>query len=352
MLSVPDRWTDVTPAWATAALSGRFPDAIVNAVELLPLTEGTNRRAILKLSYARGSGPQSVFVKASGRLVPRLALLALGAVTAEARLAVADARLPLEHPSFYASGWTTARAVVVTEDVTGSGAHPNVATAPLSATQVAAGLSQLARLHAAYWELALPAALSFLRPWQLGRAWAPVSWASLRLGLAKLAATHRDGIVPPGLDARRLEAQFREWAKRAAGGPQTVLHGDPHPGNTYALSSGGIGYYDWQLVRTGNWCHDVAYFLVASLAVEDRRLHERALLAGYLSDLGDLGVDPPPMHDAWASYCSAPAFGYATWLHTFSAGVFQPRDVCLATLERFAAAYVDLGTARSFRRQS
>jgi len=30
------------------------------------------------------------------------------------------------------------------------------------------------------------------------------------------------------------------------------------------------------------------------------------------------------------------------WLHTFSGRGFQPVEVCLATIDRFAAAYVDL----------
>lgn len=343
MLSVPRRWGDVTPEWATAAIGRRVPDAVVGEVEIEPLGEGTNRRALVRLSYARGRGPESLFVKASGRLGPRLALLALGALRAEARLAASGVELPLEHPCFYSSGWRADRAVVVTEDLTASGGQPNVATSPLTPDQVAVGLSELAQLHAAFWGRPLESALSFLEPWRLGRRWAPVSWASLRFGLHKLAGTGRlDELVPPGVDAAQLERRFRESALRAREGAQTVLHGDPHPGNTYALRSGGIGFYDWQLVRIGNWSHDVAYFVIGSLAVEQRRLAEEDLLAGYLEDLDRLGVNAPRMEEAWASYSAAPAFGYATWLHTFSAGLFQPRDVCLATLERFAAAYCDL----------
>jgi hypothetical protein len=34
-------------------------------------------------------------------------------------------------------------------------------------------------------------------------------------------------------------------------------------------------------------------------------------------------------------------FGLGTWLHTLSGGGFQPVEVCLATIERFASAYAD-----------
>jgi hypothetical protein len=34
-------------------------------------------------------------------------------------------------------------------------------------------------------------------------------------------------------------------------------------------------------------------------------------------------------------------------LHTIAAGSFQPVELCVSTLQRFAAAYVDLDTADS-----
>ncbi|MHB1999953.1 MAG: phosphotransferase, partial [Solirubrobacteraceae bacterium] len=133
----------------------------------------------------------------------------------------------------------------------------------------------------------------------------------------------------------------------AATGPQTLLHGDPHPGNTYALAGGRTGFYDWQLIRTGNWSHDVGYFLVSSLDVASRREHERELLGGYLAALRGYGVAAPDAAGAWERYRASPAYGLGAWLHTFSAGSFQPESVCVATLERFAAAYDDLETARA-----
>jgi aminoglycoside phosphotransferase (APT) family kinase protein len=107
------------------------------------------------------------------------------------------------------------------------------------------------------------------------------------------------------------------------------------------------GFYDWQLARTGNWSHDVGYFLVSSLDIADRRAHDEELLIGYLDALRRAGVDAPGADQAWTRYRATPAFGLGTWLHTLSAGSFQPVDVCLTTLQRFTAAYVDLETHRS-----
>ncbi|MGH9100180.1 MAG: phosphotransferase, partial [Acidimicrobiales bacterium] len=153
--------------------------------------------------------------------------------------------------------------------------------------------------------------------------------------------------LPRGIGARTLGLQFRRSAALAASGPRTVLHGDPHPGNTYAVAGGGIGFLDWQLARVGHWSHDVGYFLVGSLAVEDRRCHERDLLRAYLDGLASRGVETQSLAAAWSRYRGTPAFGLAAWLHTLSFGSFQRPAASMTTIRRFAAAYEDLETARS-----
>ena len=333
----------------TDAIGRRFPGAVVDHLEVGAVADGTNRRAAIRLSYALGNGPSSVFVKMHGRLLHRLALVALKAWRAEALLAGSGVELPVDHPVFFASATDRARlaCVVLMEDVTLRSGRPNDATTPLTVAEVADGLSGLARMQAAFWAKPLPPALSFLAPWRLARSWAAVSRASLAHGLRRLRRGGRDDLVPWRLDAAGLERQFRESAVLAESGPRTVLHGDPHPGNTYGLPGNRTGFYDWQLVRTGNWCHDVGYFLAGSLAVDDRRAHERELLATYLEALGSAGAPSPNFDSAWERYRSSPAFGLGTWVHTYSAGSFQPDEVALATIERFATAYSDLETHRS-----
>lgn len=348
MLPVPRSWSELTPAWMTSAIAERCPGALVDAVDVGSVAAGTNTRAIVRLSYRVGAGPASVFAKANGRVLNRLALLALGAWAAEARLADSGLALPLEHPGWYAAGVDRSRlaAIVVMDDVTGCCGRPNRATVPLDVADVRSGLEGLARLHAAYWNR--PPVERFLRPWRLGTAWAAVSGVSLVRGMGNYASARRAGQAAIAVGARSLEQQFRRSAQLAATGVQTLLHGDPHPGNTYWSPGGRTGFYDWQLVRTGNWSHDVGYFLVSSLAVADRREREKELLGGYIDALGRAGVACGPRFDeAWERYRATPAFGLASWLHALSFGGFQPDDVCRAVLERFAAAYEDLGTYRS-----
>ncbi len=346
-LAVPRAWSDLTPSWMTAALSARLPGVDVATVKVGPVHDGTNRRARVEVGYRHGQGPPSVFVKGSGQLVHRLALTVLGATATEARLAASAVTLPLEHPRPYAGAVDRRRmaAVVVSDDLVAAGGRPNHPTTPLGVAEVASGLDGLARLHAAFWDRPLPAGLRFLRPWRLGRSWAVVSVASLARGLRRLRQLQPPAVRPVG--AVGLGRQFHQSAQLAASGPQTVLHGDPHPGNTYLSVDGTTGFLDWQLARTGHWSHDVGYFLAGSLTVAERRVHERQLLAGYLDALGRAGAPAPTWEDAWRRYRATPAFGLATWLHTLAFGTLQPVDACLATIARFAAAYDDLDTART-----
>ena len=357
MLIVPRRWSDVSPEWMTGALARRHPGVSVVGIAVEDAVDGTNRRARVRLSYAPGSppdAPRSVFVKREGRVVHRLALVALRALTTEARLARSGEPLPIEHPVTYDAGIDLARlaAIVVMDDVVSQGARPNLATTPLTLEEVRDGLSGLASLHGTFWDRPLPPSLGFLRHWRLGAAWSVVSAASLARGLSRLKAAAPGLVIPPGVTPLSLERQFRKSATLAASGPQTLLHGDPHPGNTYALDGGRTGFYDWQLARVGNWSHDVGYFMVSSLSTADRRSYERELLGHYLQSLGALesvrgSVVPPSLDAAWDRYRATPAFGLGTWVHTVSAGSFQPVDVCVSTIERFAAAYADLDTGHS-----
>jgi len=350
VLSVPRRWSDLDPAWMSVALSRRYPGIVIQDLEVGGVQEGTNATARVALSLVGSDGPASVFVKRPGRPLHRMALLALGALSTEARLAEAGVSFPLEHPAFLAGSvdWRRAACVVVSEDVVAAGGTPCDARTPLCVDAVRSGLQGLAALHASYWERPMPPTLGYLGHWRLGPVLGAISvvslWRGLRLATERLEGEWR---LPRDTRAGTLSRQFRRSAEIAASGPCTVLHGDPHPGNAYTAADGRTGFLDWQLARLGHWSHDVGYFLVSALGVEERRRYERDLLAFYLDALGHAGVRPPSPVSAWDRYRGTPAFGLATWLHTLSFGSLQSADVCMATIRRFAAAYEDLETGRS-----
>jgi hypothetical protein len=306
----------------------------VAELRLVDVATGTNARARITVRFADRDESRGLFVKREGRMLNRLALTALGAREAEAHLARRSVDLPIEHPAFYAGAVDRRRlaAIVVMEDVRCRGGRPNSAVQPLTVDEVASGLGELAGLHAAYWCRPLP---GFVRPWRVARPWAAVAWAGLLRARRKLRKLGQ----PLDVELSDIERGFRGWADAAQRGPQTLLHGDPHPGNTYAVGAT-TGFYDWQLIRRGSWVHDVGYFIASSLTPGDRREHERDLLAGYLDALARHGGHRP--EDPWSQYCATPVYGLGAWLQTIAAGTFQPVDTCLVTIERFAAAYRDL----------
>jgi len=83
--------------------------------------------------------------------------------------------------------------------------------------------------------------------------------------------------------------------------------------------------------------------------VEQRRTHERELLTRYLDGLQRAGGPAVPFDEAWLRYRATPAYGLPTWVMTLGLGPGYHRDEnSIACVERFAAAFDDLETARVF----
>jgi hypothetical protein len=71
-------------------------------------------------------------------------------------------------------------------------------------------------------------------------------------------------------------------------------------------------------VARGNGANDLTYLLVTALAPEERRKHERELIAFYLDELRRHGVEGPPHPDeAWRRHRLAVIWGLVIgWLIT------------------------------------
>jgi hypothetical protein len=327
----------------TAAIGGHHPGAEVRDVSLLLRDDGTNRRARFGLTYAKGSGPETVFVKAEAE-AHRALHARNGNLFNEAELFASRVPLAVEHPLVYLAIVDRPHLdyVVVMEDLNQRGADPRDATRPLNVDQVANGLRGLAKLHAQYW------AYDPHDEPKLGwvQAWLPTE--GFQVGLRQR--------IPTGLErggaavAREIRAYSSDeivnfWARfvsTLADSSATLLHGDAHIGNTYLLPDGTVGFLDWQVVRRGNWSQDVGYFLMGALTEDDRRHHERDLLNEYLTALDLEGVQRPSPEEAYVRYRASAAYGLAVWLSTLGSDGFQSRDISLALTQRYAAAFVDL----------
>lgn len=347
-LAVPGSWDEVSADWLTAALDRDFPGAVVGEVTVQMRDDGTNRRARLGVRYTAGVGPGTVFVKAVDPGHKEMIKYTSGLLH-EPRLFNSGVGLPLEHPAVYAAPIDEAAEdfMLVMEDLTARGADPRDATRPLTVDQAAAAVRGLGRLHGAFWgdRLARPG-LDWLEPFV---AWDGMQYAPLPAALERLGDDAPASVQALTID-QLVDGIWKPFIRTltAPGVPTTLLHGDPHIGNTYLTSDGDIGFLDWQVARRGNFSVDLGYFLQGALTTEDRRAHERELLGEYRDSLGLPAGELPSAEEIWLRYRGSVAHGLTTWLATASAGeLWQRPDIALALAQRYSAAYQDLNTAEA-----
>jgi hypothetical protein len=344
-LSVPKTWDEITPEWMSAALATDHPGAVVEAVSVELRDDGTNRRARLGVTYRAGSGPATVFVKAADPAHKALIRLTSG-MFHEPRLFTCGVDLPLERPAVYTAVIDEADYdfVMVMEDLTARGADPRDATRPMTVEQVVTGVRGLGRMHGRYWgeRVLREPALGWLEPFL---PWDGMQAAPLPAALERLGDDAPTEVTSLTID-RLIESIWKPYIRTLTTSPQTLLHGDPHIGNTYLLPSGEVGFLDWQVARRGNWSLDLGYFLQGALTVEDRRRSEGALLEEYRESLGLPGGEMPTIDEIWLRYRASVAHGLTLWLCTASAGeLWQRPDIALALAQRYSTAYADLDTS-------
>jgi len=347
-LRIPADWDDVSPQWMTRVISRDCPNAQVAGVELLMRDDGTNRRAKFGLSYAAGSGPGVVFLKAHSAH-HRLVHLRNGNLFNEARLFSSGIELPLDHPRVYFAKIDRLRLdfLLVMEDLTQRGADPRDATRPMSVEQVRQGLCALARLHSRFWGMdgVSHKKLAWVKTWKATPGW--------QVGLKKC--------VPRGLqrgaeqlpaevlryDGERIVALWSQYVDALSRSDVTLLHGDAHIGNTYVLPDNQVGFLDWQVVRKGHWSQDVGYFLAGALTEDDRRVAERELLDQYRDALELPEAIRPSRDEIWLGYRASQAYGLAIWLSTLGTDGYQSQEISLALAQRYASAFTELETEKA-----
>ena len=202
------------------------------------------------------------------------------------------------------------QAIMIMEDIIAKGGSFCDTLQPLTVEQARETLDQLARLHAG-------SSLLEDNPWiPRGMDWMAESRHFPQALIQERMDDGRgEGLPPATLDAGNLLASLRVLADRSRAGPQTMVHGDSHIGNIYQ-SAQGLGFADWQLIKSANWAVDIAYHIGCVLPVDVAERHERELLLYYLDALGRHGGDPVDADTAWDEYCCATPYGYYLWAIT------------------------------------
>lgn len=233
------------------------------------------------------------------------------------------------------------------EDLTERGARFPSAIEPVSLDEVRSLLGHLAALHGRFWDSArFSGDLDWVATPMQGGMFDVFHTIGLEL-IEDQVSRHpfkADLIAPLGHTLPEMWEMLWRVQQRHCGAPTTLLHGDPHVGNTYLLPGGHGGFLDWQLMMRGSWAHDATYPVVTSLDPEVRRLHMPGLLAEYLEALAATGVRDVPDHGDAMQQCRAAAL----WGLVIGWLICPPEnygpEITIANISRAVAAVADLET--------
>ncbi|HEY6870644.1 MAG TPA: aminoglycoside phosphotransferase family protein [Novosphingobium sp.] len=344
-VQLPHDPAGIDAQFLTDALRAGGSDARITGARIVDMVRGTCTKMRVALDYAPGSDPSlppTMVIKTGFEPhSERMDFMYQQEARFYAELAP---RLGLNVPrAFYAGrdpdSW---RALVLMEDLVRRDVEFCSAQRPFDFAHLARRLRMLAGMHARTWaspDVADDGALGWVQ-----MRFSPTSWAYNNYYLEP--ETWQRFIDSPRGAAVSRRLHDREWMRHAlerlaeleAGDPLCIIHGDTHPGNLYLDADGTPGFLD-PMASRASWWLEVAYHVVASLDIADRRGWEQALLAGYLRDLAEFGVSPPTFDEAWLRYRQSIAYGY--FIFIINETKFQPEAVNTAYTARFGIAAVD-----------
>ncbi|RJO68422.1 aminoglycoside phosphotransferase family protein [Nocardia panacis] len=348
---VPVDGGSITADWLTAVLCRDHPGAQVDSFELANASSGTSTRAALRVQYntqgEQAGLPTELFAKMSTTLAQRIVLGGAKVIDGESHFFTAmRPEVEIEAPRGYwaAHDPDSWRSITLMEDIAVTkGAIFSEPTAPIGRDQMEDLVRNLARLHGTFWEH--PGLAVLKTPNEMLAA----VLASIDMKTRAAVGLERAGeVVPESLrgQSERLWAGVERALDLATTQlPPTLLHGDPHIGQTYRTAEGRMGFADWQVVMQGGWGHDFAYTVTSGCDPEDRRAWDRDLLRAYLDELGRHGGKVPTFDEAWLIYRQQSMFAYAAWAFTIGRAFYQPRmqpeDTCRTLMHRITTAIDD-----------
>ena len=353
---VPPGPAYITDEWLTLALCDGVPGARVLSHQLGPRNDGTSSRRTLQVQFneaGREAGlTDRLFTKSGPSFATRLVSAAAGLGVIEATFyAQIRPTLDIEAPTTQYSAYDplSNRQLLIVDDITETrGAQfGNILTRQLTLQQAEQVIDTLAALHAKFWDAPLR---KWFGSWLLdSHEWMARLNVTINAPKRILVGFERGrDVIPSELYNRRNEvpAALMRSLEINTAGPQTLLHGDVHPGNWYVTGDGRMGLYDWQCIVRGGWARDVAYALATHLTVEQRRDWEHDLVARYRERLAAGGFELPDAEGCFLAYRQQMPHAMFMWLGTI--GRFrlqpdmQPKDITLESVRRTCQAAADL----------
>jgi len=307
----------------------------VTSMSVIGGDAGTSSRARLSLT---GDGvPDSVFVKmaaetAATRLMGEVGRLGETETRFYRELAPELTGLPASYGSAFDS--LTGRYVLVLEDLPVDECEFPTTLKPISTDRAVKIVDLLARLHATFW--------GRIPNWVYS---ASGDSSSLMVG-ALLKQSSRRIAERTDIDVARgrfIDENYRAVATVLDAMPNTVMHGDAHPGNVY-FRNGDAGLLDWQAVRRGHPGRELSYTLITSMTTAERQACQHDILDGYRDALAAAGGPEIDRDELWQRYQQGAQYAYTAALITAGMGGMQDESIALEGLRRAVAALEDLDT--------
>lgn len=349
---VPYHGEAIGAEWLTAVLADKVADACVVEVRIVGGDNGSSARRILEIGWndaGQSAGlPTRLFTKSTPTFPMRLS--AGKAAPSEGRF-LTDLRpgLPIQAPTCLLTmrDPRSGRSFHLMEDLTTTaGADFCNADSAIDHSQVEQIIDTLATLHGTFLNPSCTADFGWLRTYE------DFFHAAARNGIEdghdramEMAAdvippnviAHKARIWPAAVDALTMHEEQR----------RTVIHSDVHLGNWYITASGCMGLSDWARVCRGHWARDLAYALMTTITVEDRRSWERTLVERYCARVSDVAGQTIAFATAWEGYRRQAPAALLMWTPTLcpppTLPDMQPEATSLLMIERITSAMDDLG---------
>jgi hypothetical protein len=344
--AVVERPEQLTAAWFDAVLGTAGTPASVERVTAAPVGTGQMAQTLrVRLDRAAGSG-STVIVKLARPEVASGPLARSAYAKEIAFYGELAARLPVRTPRCHhaAIADDATSFTLVLDDLAGAVPGDQIAGCPVAHAEAA--VVNLAALHGPTWCDADLAG----RPWLAGD---PSLTPEMLAPVLDLAADQFAERFTGDLEDHEravLDASRRVLAPwmLAASEVFAVIHGDYRLDNLLfpVDDPAGVAVVDWQTVSIAPAARDLAFFLGTGMAVDDRRRHERDIVATYHEALAGHGVERYTFDQCFGDYRRGMLHGPLIILlgRLTATATDRGDEMFLAMWRRAAAAITDLGT--------
>jgi hypothetical protein len=280
---------DITAEWLSQVL-----DRKVKSVVLESIIPGTATKVFVTVTYEDNGGPNQLPTQlcVKGGFDASLVQMMPWIVKIYQRECdfyqhVAPNLANMELPRCWWAGHNATQGILIMDNLAAQGCGFGDPAEAWPVERVLAGVEQLAALYAKTWHLQAS-----------DYPWLTSDYDEAILTLMETYDAVVNGPDRPSIhdylkDQQRITAVLKKHYALRNPRFRCLLHGDAHTGNTYLVGfNSAPRFLDWQMIHIGSAFHDLAYFIVAALNVEDRREREWDIVEHYLRTLEKFGVEP------------------------------------------------------------